>query len=122
MTNIYPYNYRLSSALASVEKMANGFINMHLDGFDIEEKSDAFVASLELPGYKKDNITIEITNDNNLTVEATKNGARHSVSRSLHLTDELDTSSISAKLEDGVLSITIPKVSKPAPRRIAITG
>lgn len=122
MTNIYPYNYHLSSALASVEKMANGFINMHLDGFDIEEKSDVFVASLELPGYKKDNITIEITNDNNLTVEATKNSARHSVSRSLHLTDELDTSSISAKLEDGVLSITIPKVSKPAPRRIAITG
>ncbi|KAG8756051.1 hypothetical protein FRC12_010708 [Ceratobasidium sp. 428] len=41
-------------------------------------------------------------------------------SRTITLPDYVDRKRVGAKLENGVLSVTIPKLSAPKPRRIVI--
>lgn len=42
--------------------------------------------------------------------------------RQFHLSDTIDQSNIDAKLEDGVLRLTLPKAEKAIPRQIAVTA
>lgn len=88
---------------------------------DIVEKENEYALEAELPGVRKDEISLDIEDDNlcvtvNRSEEANKNGANYihrerraaSMSRRIRLTDA-DLDAITAKLEDGVLTVTIPK-------------
>jgi len=72
---------------------------------------------VELPGYNKDEIKLEIY-DGNLTVLANKKekdemwDCSNEFSYVLNLPDYLDLSQIKAKLEHGVLIISIAKKDK----------
>lgn len=83
-----------------------------------DETEDAIVLTLPLPGFKKDDVNIEVDHQAHLTVSA-KRGT-HQVSRTVTLGDQVDTEAVSAKLEDGLLSITVPKKAQAKPRKIAV--
>jgi len=86
------------------------------------EADDAYYIELDLPGIKKDEIEIT-TEDNILTIsgerkfkEEVKEEDYYKVesrygkfSRSFTLPEDIDISAISAKSEDGVLEVVIPK-------------
>jgi HSP20 family protein len=86
------------------------------------EADDAYYIELDLPGIKKDDIEIT-TEDNVLTIsgerkfkEEVKEEDYYKVesrygkfSRSFTLPEDIDISGISAKSEDGVLEVVIPK-------------
>ena len=88
---------------------------------DIRENEKEYIIDAELPGIKKDNITIDI-NENNLTVSANyqedkkeeKGNYIHrerrmsSMSRTVYLPD-MDEDGVKAKYSDGILCITVPK-------------
>ena len=88
---------------------------------DITDKGDAFVLEADLPGFKKDDIMIDLENDR-LTLkaerhsehEAAKNGyvrrerSFGSFERSFDVSG-IDTASIKANYTDGVLTLTLPK-------------
>lgn len=88
---------------------------------DITDKGDSFVLEADLPGFKKDDIRIDLENDR-LTIKAerrsehedNKNGCirreRHfgSFERSFDVSG-IDTSGIKANYTDGVLTLTLPK-------------
>ena len=88
---------------------------------DITDKGDAFVLEADLPGFKKDDIKIDLENDR-LTIKAerhsntetTKNGyvrrerSFGSFERSFDVSG-IDTASIKANYTDGVLTLTLPK-------------
>ena len=89
---------------------------------DIKEKKDKYIIDIDLPGYEKENIKIEIE-DGYLTVHASANSTNEekeegkfvrkeryygSAQRSFYVGD-IKEEDISAKLENGTLSITIPK-------------
>lgn len=88
---------------------------------DITDKGDAFVLEADLPGFKKDDIKIDLENDR-LTIkaerhsehEAAKNGyvrrerSFGSFERSFDVSG-IDTASIKANYTDGVLTLTLPK-------------
>jgi len=96
---------------------------------DIQEKDNEYLVEAELPGINKDEIDLNIENDNlcisvNRTEETNKDGNNYihrerratSMSRSIRLANaKLDE--ISAKLDNGVLIITIPKAEKAASSR-----
>lgn len=98
---------------------------------DVRETKENFIVEAELPGVKKDNVAI-VCQENVLTisVKAEENaGAGEETylhrerftgdaSRSFALRN-IDEASISAKMEDGVLTITLPKI-QPEEKRIAI--
>ena len=90
---------------------------------DIKEKKDKYVIDIDLPGYEKENIKIEVE-DGYLTVHASTNSNKEekeegkfvrkeryvgSCSRSFYVGDGIQQEDIKAKFEDGILKLSIPK-------------
>jgi HSP20 family protein len=92
---------------------------------NVKETDTIHQIQISTPGYKKENFKIDI-DENVLTIsneykEETKNEnekftlkefRRSSFSRSFYLAENLKTDEISAKYEDGILYIDIPKQDK----------
>ena len=85
---------------------------------DIKDNGDVYVASIELPGYKKGDIKIE-ANGNTLTVSAEKDG-KAKYKNSFSINSDVDTTSIAANLEYGILTLTLPKKEVSKPRKIKV--
>lgn len=51
---------------------------------------------------------------------SSENGVVASYRRVFQLSPEIDRERISARVEQGVVSVSLPKAQKPAPRRIAV--
>ncbi|NML23103.1 Hsp20/alpha crystallin family protein [Pseudoflavitalea sp. G-6-1-2] len=92
---------------------------------NILETGNSFEMELPMPGIQKEKLNLEITNDS-LTVsyedaEETKEKEenyvrrefkRQSFHQNFHLNDSIDTGNISAKYENGVLHLILPKSEK----------
>jgi len=78
---------------------------------------------LELPGFKKEEVSLSI-DDDFLTVTAeTSDEARdflNKVERRVRISDEVDTEKIEARLEDGLLYLEIPRRAKAEPKTITV--
>ena len=91
---------------------------------DVHEQEDHYEVDIDLPGFKKDEITLSLENGY-LTVNAAKgldkdhtdNKGRvirqeryaGSMQRSFYVGDALTEEDISARFENGVLSLNVPK-------------
>lgn len=94
---------------------------------------DAYVVEVDLPGVKKDDITIEL-NAGELSVhgelkEKERTGVLRSRTRRtgqfdyrVMLPQDTDEEHITAELSEGVLTVKVPKAEKAKPRRIEITS
>ncbi len=93
---------------------------------DIKETADSYVLDIDMPGIDKKDIGIELR-DGYLTVSAKKEesseekGEHHylrrersygACSRSFYV-GEIEDKDVDAKLENGILTITVPKKDKP---------
>ena len=91
---------------------------------DIKENDKGFTLSIDLPGYKKEDITAEIK-DGYLSVSA-KTSEEHeekddegvyikrertfgSCSRNFYIGEEIEETEVKAKFEDGILKVFVPK-------------
>jgi HSP20 family protein len=102
--------------------------------FEVKETNDAFVLKADLPGVAESDVDIAVHN-NVLTVsgnrasEERKEGESYalyerqfgSFSRSFALPDMADGDRIEAKLDRGVLTLTIGKKAEAKPRKIAVS-
>jgi HSP20 family protein len=99
---------------------------------NIYETKDGYVLEAEMPGVAKDGLEITLE-DNELTIigrrsDKAPDGANviFAESRPLNyrrifeLDPTVETTKISAKMEQGVLILTLPKAEKVKPRKIAI--
>jgi HSP20 family protein len=100
---------------------------------DIAEKGEAIVVKAELPGMKADEIELSV-DGNMLTVSGekkdetkeTKDNYYHverrygKFQRTIQLPSEVDKSKIEAKMEDGVLTVTLPRSEEAKPRKIQV--
>jgi HSP20 family molecular chaperone IbpA len=88
---------------------------------DVQEHEDHYEVDIDLPGFKKEDINLELQNGY-LTVSATKGIDKEtkgktirqeryvgSMQRSFYVGDALTETDIAAKLENGVLRLNIPK-------------
>ncbi len=101
--------------------------------FEVKETTDAFVLKADLPGVAEADLDIGVHN-NVLSVSGTraaeerKEGESYAVyerqfgsfSRSFSLPDMADGERIEAKLDHGVLTLTIAKKAAAQPRKIAL--
>ncbi|NLY63680.1 MAG: Hsp20/alpha crystallin family protein [Alcaligenaceae bacterium] len=96
---------------------------------DISEKEDAYLVKAELPGVQKEDIKVKIEgNILSISAEVKKESEQKegeqvlrseryygSVSRSFRLGSEIDQAASEAKYEDGILKLTLKKLSnKPS--------
>jgi len=99
---------------------------------DIFETEMAITLLADMPGVKADDLTIDLR-DNTLTLSADTEPADDSSEegilleyetgryyRQFTLSEIINQEKIDAKLESGVLRLTLPKVEKATPRKIAI--
>jgi HSP20 family protein len=100
---------------------------------DIYETQDALTVILEMPGVEKSNVSVRVE-DGLLQVEGrldltkyqglrplyTEYNVGH-YARSFQLSSKIDQGNIAAALNDGVLSLTLPKVQEAKPRVINIS-
>jgi HSP20 family protein len=100
---------------------------------DLTETGDAYVAEVDLPGVRKDDISVELTGQE-LVVggehrdSGTDGRALRRARRTgwfecrVMLPGKADPDKITAALADGVLTVTVPKAETDKPRRIEVTG
>ncbi|KAF7065951.1 hypothetical protein CFC21_072015 [Triticum aestivum] len=105
---------------------------------DWKETPEAHVFKADLPGVKKEEVKVEVEDGNVLVVsgertkeEEDKNDKWHRVERSsgkfvrrFRLPEDAKVEEVKAGLENGVLTVTVPKaeVKKPEVKAIEITG
>src|SRR5512139_776559 len=101
---------------------------------DILESPNEIVVYADMPGVESKNVDVDL-NENQLTiigridpVEGEKEVSLYKefnwgdYYRSFTLSDVIDQSKIVAKMDQGVLKLTLPKVEKMKPRKIAVTA
>jgi HSP20 family protein len=92
---------------------------------DVYEDADNFYARFEIPGVKKEDVKLEL-HERLLTVSAEKREKSgdteqsYSLTRSVSVPDSVAEDRISAKLEDGLLTVTLPKQEHRKPRTIGV--
>jgi HSP20 family protein len=98
---------------------------------DVEESDDAFLVEIELPGIRKEDLDIEVTG-RRLTVSGErKERERVGILRrrervvgqfryEVVVPGEVDESGVEADLDQGVLTVRLPKPEDVRPRRIKI--
>ncbi|MDO6460793.1 Hsp20/alpha crystallin family protein [Granulosicoccaceae sp. 1_MG-2023] len=91
---------------------------------DVREDQDGIALIAELPGVTPDQLSIEIDSDMLLiegAVDPALSGGRPArFSRRFTLSRELDTDAVEAKLNQGLLTLRIPKRAEVRPRRIEV--
>jgi HSP20 family protein len=83
----------------------------------VENDENGYVINVELPGFNKDEVNIDIRNTIlYLKAEQKKTSDRkyhkHNVVKSWYLSNDINIDEISCKLENGVLTISLPKSKK----------
>ena len=90
---------------------------------DIIDSEKNAVISLEVPGANSQTVTVEVK-DQILSVEAKSSLTYHGMpllyKRSFQLSDAVDVENISAKTQDGVLTVTLPKSERAKVHRIQV--
>jgi len=143
MAGLIPFNRR-NQGVTNLGNMLDDFFseawlpgrNLLNDTFkvDVSETDDGYLIEAELPGTKKEEISLEL-NDGRLIIAVTKTEAKEDkktnyihrerryekAQRSVYLADA-DTDDIKAKLEDGILKIDVSKLkSKTSAKQIDIS-
>ena len=99
-------------------------MNFNLMKTDIREDDKSYLLEVDLPGYSKDDIKIDIT-DGYLTINAkvekedkedNKNYVRRErftgeVSRSFYVGEDIKEDEVKASFKNGILTLEVPKVS-----------
>ena len=100
---------------------------------DVFETEDGLTLVMEMPGVVRDALDVSLE-EGVLRVEGRLDFSKYEglgpvyteynighYARSFSLSDKVDQENIGAKLEDGVLTLTLPKAPAARPRRIAIS-
>lgn len=93
---------------------------------DVVEDDNCYVIHADVPGYDKDNISIEVTDGMlKISVSANENSEkkatgyirrecfRGKMSRSIRVGDDINVEAIKASLDKGILTVSVPKKAEP---------
>jgi HSP20 family protein len=98
---------------------------------DMEETDDAYMFEVDLPGVRREDVTVEVR-DHDLWItgelkEKERSGVLHrrmrrtgSFSFRSALPGSVDADNVDAKLKDGVLTVRVPKAEASKPHRIEV--
>ena len=103
---------------------------------DVRETENSYELDIDLPGFKKDEVSVDLK-DGYLTISASKGVDKDETdkkgkyirqeryagacSRSFYVGNDVEPENISAKFEDGILQISVPKeVRKQLPKSSSV--
>ena len=128
-------DFQLPSPFREFSGENSAFLNTRIDW---KETPEAHVLKADLPGLKKEEVKVEVEDDRVLQISGErkvekeeKNDTWHRVERSsgkfqrrFRLPENAKMDQIKASMENGVLTVTIPKaeVKKPDVKAVEISG
>ncbi|KAK7252130.1 hypothetical protein RIF29_35870 [Crotalaria pallida] len=129
------FPFSKSSLSASFPSENSAFVNTRVDW---KETAEAHVLKADIPGLKKEEVKVEIEDDRVLQISGERNVEKedkndkwHRVERSsgkflrrFRLPENAKLDQMKASMENGVLTITLPKeeIKKPDVKAIEISG
>ncbi len=137
----FPYLKEFDGMEHDMERKLYGRKASRMMKTDIREKDDNYEISVDLPGFRKEDITVELDNGY-ITINASKNLDKDdnnkkgkllrqeryagSMTRSFYVGENVEKEDVDANYRHGVLNLTIPKkaIEKKIPEKnlIAIEG
>lgn len=98
---------------------------------NILHSDEAYILQFAVPGYKKEHFSVTNHNDElqiKATVESSADEKKYQrrefdvlgFERRFNMTDDVDRELIGASYSDGILTVTLPKKSKPTSREIDV--
>ena len=108
----------------NVDRELYGKHARHMMKTDVKEVENGYEVDIDLPGFKKDEITVQLDNGylnisvaKGLDKDEEKKDSKYirreryagAMSRSFYVGDNLTQQDIKAKFEDGILKISVPK-------------
>jgi HSP20 family protein len=126
--------FQLARELFAWDPFAGGRqVSAFVPAFEVKETNEAFVVKADIPGVPESDLDIAVHN-NVLTISGTRQAEERkegdsfalyerqygSFSRSFSLPDTADGERVEAKLDSGVLTLTIWKKAEAKPRKIAL--
>jgi HSP20 family protein len=102
---------------------------------EVFEKEDRFLVKAELPGMKEEDIDVSAVGDT-LTIKGERKTESEvkeedyyccersygSFFRSIALPSHVDAEKIEASYEDGILEVSLPKISEVKPKKISVSA
>jgi HSP20 family protein len=99
---------------------------------DLRETEDGYVVEMDLPGVKKDDISVELSGNELVVTGDLKDGAdgqsKRPIRRSGHVEQRVllpapaEADKVTASLSDGVLTLTVPRSKAEKPHRVEVTS
>jgi len=110
---------------------ANGAAPLRHPRTNILEEENSFVFTMEMPGLTRENVEVQLEDDRLVIKgEAAKETEEKGMirreyssarfERTFNLGTDIDSEKISAKMENGVLTVTLPKKPEKLGRRVEI--
>ena len=100
---------------------------------NVVEKDEAFYLEAETPGMTDKNISVEFNagvlilkghweqdSTSEKTVYNIREFTRESFERSFRISDQVDSETVSARMDQGILKVTLPKKEQVKPKKIKI--
>ncbi|GAA0151863.1 hypothetical protein Leryth_013299 [Lithospermum erythrorhizon] len=131
----FPFSSSSSPSTSLTTPEASAFVNTRVDW---KETPEAHIFKTDLPGMKKEEVKVEVEDDRVLQISGErnvekedKNDTWHRLERSsgkflrrFRLPENAKMGEIKANMENGVLTVTVPKeeVKKPDVKSIEISG
>ncbi|MFL6584044.1 MAG: Hsp20/alpha crystallin family protein [Chthoniobacterales bacterium] len=98
----------------------------------LTENADGYELQIEMPGVNKEGLEISVEN-NELTILGRRSlpqiggtavhreSRPHNYRRAFELDPSIDTGKIAARIEHGVVTLTLPKAEQVKPRKITVS-
>ena len=127
-------SWRIGRDMSHKARTITPFTGATLPSVDMEDQGKNYRLTVDLPGFKKEDVQVELEEDS-VTINAKrsqveeekgKNYVRHERSaqtyyRQIQLPETIRSDQANAKLNNGILEITLPKKEPKETKKLAIT-
>ncbi len=96
-----------------------GYANNAVGGFEIQRTQNGYDVELAVAGFRPDQINVTLDNGV-LTISG--ESERRKFTRTLSVPDEIDPESVEARVEHGMLTLSLRLHPKAQPKKIEIRG
>ena len=86
----------------------------------IKKDDEGYAAEIELPGYNKETLSMQVEHGNLLVVRTKKEEEEDKTLYRLQLPKDIDCKNIKAKSQDGILHLTLPRLEEKRKKCIMI--
>lgn len=85
--------------------------------YDVTRTENGYEVEIPVPGFKSDNVEITFQDD---VITVTAKSDRRSFTRSFTVPEDVDPEKIGARVNDGMLVVTLSRRPEAQPRRIPV--